>query len=367
MRRRRSMVLGLSASLGLMACGPAASPSAPAPSAASSAPSASGAIAASGTPSPSASPRPTPTPLPSILPGESWLAVQTQTTGYGVHFVRPDGTGLHRWTAGVPGTHEHPDWSPDGDRILLNAVMPDGTEDLWIGAADGSDAQMLLDCVAPCVWLDEAAWSPDGTEVAVQRLTRGAGRQTISTLERLEVATGRTTIILTMPTQEIVLAPRWAPDGRRLVVEHLHLVEDHIDADVDRGGIGIVDLDAATPTVQPITEGAFENSPDWSPGGELVLWSQPGAEGGSDVWVGAPDGSGARRVTDLASSGDGADQPAFAPDGRSIVFVWSEAGGSTRIGQVDVDGSGLRSATGDVEIDGMHPRLRPVGGSDGGG
>jgi Tol biopolymer transport system component len=296
-----------------------------------------------------------------VLDGEAWLAVQTQTAaGYGVHLVRPDGTGLHRWPAPVPGTHEHPDWSPDGQRILLNAVMPDRTEDLWVGEADGSDTRLLLDCVAPCIWLDEAAWSPDGTEIAVQRLTRGDGGGFTSTLERLDVATGVTTVILTMPAQEVVLAPRWSPDGRRLVVEHLHLVADDIDADIDRGGIGVVDLDEAEPVVTPITDGDLENSPDWSPDGALVLWSRPGAEGGSDVWVAAPDGRGARRVTDLAGSGSGADQPAFTPDGTGIVFVWSEPGGPTRIGQVELDGCGLRSATGDRAIDGMHPRLRPL-------
>ena len=169
----------------------------------------------------------TPSAPPAVLDGESWLVLQTMSAaGYGVHFVRPDGTGLHRWSAAVPGTHEHPDWSPDGQRILLNSVAEDGTEDLWVGGVDGSDAHVLLECAAPCIWVDEAAWSPDGTQVAFQRLVGDATGKLTSTLELLDVATGATSVVLTMPTQEVVLQPRWSPDGERIVVEAIHLVAD---------------------------------------------------------------------------------------------------------------------------------------------
>ena len=91
-----------------------------------------------------------------------------------------------------------------------------------------------------------------------------------------------------------------------------------------------------------------------------MLWSRPGAGGGSDVWVAAPDGSDARQVTDLAAARGGADQPAFTPDGKEIVFVWSAPATPGRIGQVGIDGSDLRSAIGERNIDAMHPRWRPL-------
>jgi hypothetical protein len=72
-----------------------------------------------------------------------------------------------------------------------------------------------------------------------------------------------------------------------------------------------------------------------------------------------PNGTDARRVTDLASKGEDAGQPAFSPDGKSIVFVWTRLGRDI-IGRVGIDGTGLASATGELEVGGMHPRLRPT-------
>jgi hypothetical protein len=178
--------------------------------------------------------------LPAVLPGETWLAFQTNTAaGYGVHLIRPDGTGLHRWPAAVPGTHEHPDWSPTGDRILLNTVTSDDTEDLWVGNVDGSDAHVLLDCVDPCLWVDEAAWSPDGRTIAFQRLVVEADGHLVSTLELLDLASGGKSVVLTMPDQEVVLAPRWSPKADALAVELIHLPADSLDVDPDSGAVGV--------------------------------------------------------------------------------------------------------------------------------
>ena len=94
--------------------------------------------------------------------------------------------------------------------------------------------------------------------------------------------------------------------------------------------------------------------------GRSCCGAAPGATGGSDVWVAAPDGSDARQVTDLAATGGGADQPAFTPDGQAILFVWSEPGAPGRVGRVNVDGSDLGSAIGDLTLDASHPRLRPA-------
>lgn len=319
--------------------------------------------------SPSVASTPTPSPTPTSLPssppplvgvGDPWIAFQTLSAGgYGVHLVRPDGTGFHKWPVDIMGTHEHPDWSPDGSTILLNSVMPDGTEDLWVAAAEGGEGRLLLDCVDPCLWVDEAAWSPDGMRIAFQRLVRRDDGGLVSTLELLDVEAGGTSIVLTMPSQQVVLQPRWSPDAHRLVVEVIHLPADSLDVDPDWGAIGVVDLEADEPVVTLVTEMDGSNSPYWSADGERLVFSRPTGTG-ADLWWMAPDGSDARRLTDLADAGGFAEQPALLPDGSGVLFAWTSEDGRRRIGRVDLDGGDVVNATGELEIDGAHPRARPL-------
>lgn len=300
-----------------------------------------------------------------VLSGESWIAFQTSgANGYGVYLMREDGTGMHWWPSGILGGGEHPDWSPGGDRILVNSHELDGTEDLWSANVDGSDAVRHVDCVAPCVWADEAAWSPDGTQIVFQRLVVD-GDVFRSTLEILDVATGSVTVVLTMPGFQVVLAPRWSPDGERVVVEVIHLPEPSLEVEPDGGGIGVVDLTAPKPVVAmiiPLTP-LWTQNPDWSPDGTELVYAKPSAADPTklDLHVSAPDGTGERQLTDLAAEGASAIQPAYAPDGDRIVFLLSRAGKQeTVMAIIERDGSNLRPATPSGYRDGFHPRLRPV-------
>jgi Tol biopolymer transport system component len=305
------------------------------------------------------------TPLPSIAAGEAWIAHQTlSAAGYAVHLVRPDGTGLHRWPASIPGTHEHPSWSSDGGRLLLNTIDPDGTEDLWVANADGSEAQRILDCVTPCIWADEPAWSPDDQIVAFQKMTVVHGEPR-STLELLDLATGDVTVVLMMRRREMILAPRWAPDGKRLVVEMTHLPEGAPpDAEPDGGAIGVVDLDSSEPSVKRLTDfETFANSPDWSPTDDLIVFSEPAGVDRvfADLILVTPDGATFRSVTTFAVQGGAATQPAFTPDGERIIYILTRAGKQeTVMAVVDLDGSNAGPATGTTYMDGFHPRLRPT-------
>ena len=106
-----------------------------------------------------------------VKAGEAWVAYQAfDGDRYGVELIRMDGSGAHVAFPSVPsGTEEHPDWSPDGSKIVFTIQPGDGTEDIWMGNADGTDTKQLVDCKKPCVWADEPAWSRDGTQIAFQR------------------------------------------------------------------------------------------------------------------------------------------------------------------------------------------------------
>lgn len=314
-------------------------------------------------------PKPTPAPTSvAVRPGEPWFAYQSGGRfGYGIYLVRPDGTDELFPAHGVPsGVQEHPEWSPDGTQMLFTVTEHEETEDIWVADTATWGARRLVDCESPCTSADEPAWSPDGSTIAFQRLVEEDGAFT-STLELLDVATGATRVVLTAPTRRVILAPRWSPDGGKLVVELLELAGETASAEMTGDALAVVDPGASTPALEEIVApDRLANNPDWSPGGDLIVFSAPG-EGGepggrlSDLWTVAPDGSDATRITDVAAGGGTAIHPTFTPDGERILFVLDDPAGGRMgvIAAVRPDGSDLGPAT-PTWVTGTHPRLRPT-------
>jgi hypothetical protein len=69
----------------------------------------------------------------------------------------------------------------------------------------------------------DAAWSPDGREVAFGYNLREHSAEQPIRIERVDLATGRATVV---PESEGLFSPRWSPDGRYLAalsVDSFHL------------------------------------------------------------------------------------------------------------------------------------------------
>jgi Tol biopolymer transport system component len=306
-------------------------------------------------------PQPTPSPAPSgevIGDGEAWIAYMASFGSNQIEVVRPDGTGRHRLFPLVPGgEHQHPDWSPDGMRLVFSVIGTD-TQVIWVGDADGGNTSLLVDCQAPCEWVDEPAWSPDGGSVAYQRTTSKGGVD-VSTLEILDLATRQTRVLFTAPTGQAVSAPRWSGDGTRLVFEYL--TSPAADAEVTDEALAIIDVTSASPTPRQITKPEDRcNNPDWSWVNDRIVCTKPvatsGVEGPSDLYTLRPDGTGFAALTDLAASGGDAIKPTWLPDGTGVIF---NSDGAMRT--ILADGTGLAPAiSGSSQVPGLHPRLRPT-------
>lgn len=186
-----------------------------------------------------------------------------------------DGTEL-RGTGGF-WEDSHPDWSPDGKRLLFDTGRNgDGITRILVINADGSGEEDL----------------------------RIAGQQ-----------------------------PSWAPDNERFVYRGCDLTGN-------RCGLWLAKALPAKPwetgfnMLGPVLQEAEASHPDWSPLGDQILYQSP-ISGSWDLYVINADGSGKRQLTSDASI-EGL--PAWSPDGQWISYL-ADAGGNWGIWIMRADGS----------------------------
>jgi len=156
---------------------------------------------------------------------------------------------------------EQPRWSPDGRQILFvvrvdnpqaDPSRPNEGGELYVVNADGSGARRLL---ARPGWYDSnPAWSPDGRTIAWDSYHIPPTVAIVGGIWLLDVATGRTGLVVPYDEAFPARRPKWSPDGRQLVVE------GPVTGDEEIRQLHILDIAAPTPRAA-LTTG---REPDWA-------------------------------------------------------------------------------------------------------
>lgn len=236
------------------------------------------------------------------------------------------------------------------------------TDDLWVINADGTGAEMLLECVDPCVAYDDPAWSPDGSAVLYSEgAIAPSGEIGLGSLQQVTVATGEITVLLPTPEPDFVAGQRYSPDGTKVVLEWVHTDGSGVFEQVTAVELAVIDLTATPPTMHPITEGAlFAVTADWSPDGSIIVYSAlPAPDSPApELFSIRPDGTGLTQLTHVTDTGGSAEQPTYLADGNTIVFVGSTDGSAPTLMQLDLTTGKIGPAVGDTYVRGVHPRSR---------
>lgn len=231
-------------------------------------------------------------------------------------FVRNIATGVERQVTTGELDDLQPAWTPDGARILFvrgreanrrvaageTFSLYDGPADVWaVEVAAGRERRLIADAYYPSV-------SPDGRRIAVDASWAGP-RRIWMTDDR-----GFNPQQLTSEESEAVyhIAPRWAPDGRRVVYQR-----------IERTKFDLASVDVATRKTTIVTNDTYrELNPAWGADGKWIYFSSDRG-GGINLWrlrvrgdatpIGSPQ---------QLTNGAGQDvQLALAPDGMKLAYA----------------------------------------------
>lgn len=263
-------------------------------------------------------------------PGAPWIAFSSLRTGFSrIWRARADGSCLSAVTRNSPFPREHADRTPTWHgAVVLFASDRDGTLHLWRHDVLGSgDAPVgtgdLASAAAP-------AFSPDGARVAFEGRAAGA----TTTAVYVVPAEGGTPVALTSGADDG--APAWAPDGGTV-----YFVST-------RGGARDVWAVPATggAAVQVTSGSRIVGRPAVAAG--ALLYARTVAGGAATELVRHALAGGAVAVL---SSRDDAD-PALSSDGTRLALRSTRAGDGANVFVAAPDGTGAWPVTSDGASDG---------------
>ncbi|MDX1502591.1 MAG: hypothetical protein R3325_09515 [Thermoanaerobaculia bacterium] len=228
----------------------------------------------------------------SVSPDGEEIVYTSKADGPGEIWRRPLGRGEAANLTNHPADDSGPVWSPDGARIAFFSLRDAEKPELYLMDLESGSVERLTD---NALHDSGAAFSPDGGRIVWTRYFPASGEDQSGAGEivELDLATRRERRLTRLGGYNGGLS--FSPDGSALA---FHRVAD------GRSEIWLAAADGSD--AHPITDTYVdEYSPVWSPdGGWLAVTSgvEHDGRGTFDLWLMRPDGSGARVINPAPNS-----------------------------------------------------------------
>ncbi|MFC5175651.1 hypothetical protein [Nocardioides taihuensis] len=246
-----------------------------------------------------------------------------------LYTIAPDGTGRTR-LLDSGGTDSDPVWSPDGTQIAYSSdgaswEYPGVLHGIWLADADGTRRTFLTRQGGGPVW--RPGYSQPATTVTYPTPGRGARLAFVAITDTggdLFTMRPDGTGLRQLTTTGDVTDLAWAPD-------HQHLAY---------ASAGVLTIRQPDGTVSSTGVALAGRSFAWTPDGRAIAW---GGRGRRLTVLHLRTGAVTHvRLGRIITTPD---DPAYSPDGRTIVFTANFDIGGTALGLVDADGGQARLLT----------------------
>lgn len=273
--------------------------------------------------------------------------------------IAADGTGLQPITSGAADSFA-PAFSPNGGLIAYSAPAAADPNHfrIWIANADGSQPRQIAEVPGVTYNDFDPSWSPDGTRLVFDRQIFNSS-MTMITSSPLVIAnadgSGRGTAI---PGTDEDIEAAWSPDGSRIAVAHF------------TNGDPQYTLDAINPdgsnrkTLDTPPTGRADHSPAWSPDGGTIWFDRGGESVGcssaSQIYT-VPSNGSAGAVLQSKDPFSSDYDAAPSPDGSKVAFVRCDdpTDGIHHIYTMNPDGTGAVPVTSGTKVDDYAPDWQP--------
>jgi Tol biopolymer transport system component len=252
---------------------------------------------------------------------------------FSLDFTIPDAQPVRVLGAGIQAGEAR--LSPDGTRIAFSGVNH-GVVGIYVVNRDGTELRRVAAPLDGPVF--QPTWSPDGTKLAYARAHQETGYDIL-----VVNADGTHTLNLTASLgASAEWMPAWSPDlgAGASRIAFVRRVD---------GNENVWTMRADGTDLRQITTGVLDLEPAWSPDGRTIVFQRSNAVINADLQLVAAVGGVVRPVMSFMSLAGPQTHPRFSPDGRMIAFTsqhetWGQ-GGTPQIFTIWADGTNMARRT----------------------
>ena len=245
----------------------------------------------------------------------------------------------------------HPRWSPDGKSLAFLSARGESKTQVWLLNRNGGDSQQLTEVRQG---VQSYEWSPDGSKLVLLIQDPAPEDLAAAKDEEQDVKPAR---------------PRTQPPW---VIDRLQTKRDY-EGYLDRRRTHLYVFDVAAKKPTQITGGDYDDSqPAWAPDGRFIAFvsnrdKEPDATSNTELWLVASDNPDRGKTMIRLTDNPGEDeQPAWSPDGKWLTYITVTAPeliwyGIRQLAVVSAQGGAPQLLTRKLDRNVGNPRFAPDG------